>query len=134
LRHWQPDQIVGKRANGLRTRAADAPQLLAHVMAIEFLDGVPVRIRFIGHFLDCDHIAALTSANVERKALCVDTGSRQRRAISRASRPGVVGRPLVGTRAFKTLNSIEFRASRFRSFATKSRLIRQLARVGRDIT
>ena len=56
-------------ADDLRPRRPDAAELLAHVLLLEVLDGVPVQDQFLGDVLDGSRAAAL--ADVEREALGV---------------------------------------------------------------
>lgn len=57
-------------AEGLRRRRADAAQLLAHVVFVEFLDRLPVKIQLLGHILDRARAAA--PPDIEREALRVE--------------------------------------------------------------
>ena len=50
-----------------RSRVASAAELLAHVLLVELLDGMPIEVEFLGHFLDGGLTTA--SAHEEGKSL-----------------------------------------------------------------
>lgn len=49
---WRLRTESSSKADDLRSRRPDAPQLLAHVMLVELLDRVPLKPQLLGHILD----------------------------------------------------------------------------------